>query len=77
MMCTPGVSGGSFILFPIPARKLFLLADTAAYKHLGGANAWSGFSLDEDKGVLFAPVGSPVSISMAAAVSVMICSPIA
>ncbi|RPD41171.1 PQQ-binding-like beta-propeller repeat protein [Chitinophaga barathri] len=29
-----------------------------AYKHLGGANAWSGFSLDEDKGILFAPVGS-------------------
>jgi quinoprotein glucose dehydrogenase len=33
-------------------------ADTAAYRHIGGANAWAGFSLDEDKGVLFAPVGS-------------------
>ncbi len=32
--------------------------DTAAYKHLGGVNAWGGFSLDEEKGVLFAPVGS-------------------
>ncbi|MBS1664747.1 MAG: PQQ-binding-like beta-propeller repeat protein [Bacteroidetes bacterium] len=32
--------------------------DTAAYKHIGGANSWSGFSLDEEKGVLFAPVGS-------------------
>ncbi len=32
--------------------------DTAAYKHLGGANSWPGFSLDEDNGVLFAPVGS-------------------
>ena len=32
--------------------------DTAAYKHLGGANAWAGFSLDEEKGVLFAPIGS-------------------
>ena len=32
--------------------------DTAAYKHLGGANSWAGFSLDEEKGVLFAPVGS-------------------
>jgi quinoprotein glucose dehydrogenase len=32
--------------------------DTAAYKHLGGANTWSGFSLDEDKGVVFAPIGS-------------------
>jgi quinoprotein glucose dehydrogenase len=32
--------------------------DTAAYKHLGGANAWAGFSLDEKNGVLFAPIGS-------------------
>ncbi|HXB07216.1 MAG TPA: PQQ-binding-like beta-propeller repeat protein, partial [Puia sp.] len=32
--------------------------DTAAYKHIGGANAWSGFSLDEERGMLFAPVGS-------------------
>jgi len=32
--------------------------DKEAYKHIGGANSWSGFSLDEDKGVLFAPVGS-------------------
>lgn len=32
--------------------------DTAAYKHLGGANSWAGFSLDEEKGILFAPVGS-------------------
>ena len=33
-------------------------ADTAAYRHLGGANTWAGFSLDEDKGIVFAPVGS-------------------
>jgi quinoprotein glucose dehydrogenase len=32
--------------------------DTSAYKHIGGANAWAGFSLDEDKGILFAPIGS-------------------
>lgn len=32
--------------------------DKEAYKHIGGANSWSGFSLDEEKGVLFAPVGS-------------------
>lgn len=29
-----------------------------AYQHIGGANAWSGFSLDEEKGILFAPIGS-------------------
>jgi quinoprotein glucose dehydrogenase len=32
--------------------------DSVAYKHIGGANAWSGFSLDEERGILFAPVGS-------------------
>jgi quinoprotein glucose dehydrogenase len=29
-----------------------------AYKHLGGANAWAGFSLDEERGIVFAPLGS-------------------
>ncbi|MDO3627008.1 PQQ-binding-like beta-propeller repeat protein [Mucilaginibacter sp. BT774] len=32
--------------------------DTAAYKHIGSANSWTGFSLDEKTGVLFAPTGS-------------------
>lgn len=32
--------------------------DTAAYRHIGGANSWSGFSLDEKRGMLFAPTGS-------------------
>ncbi len=32
--------------------------DKEAYKHIGGANSWSGFSLDEEKGILFAPTGS-------------------
>jgi len=32
--------------------------DTAAWRHLGGANVWSGFSLDEDRGIVFAGVGS-------------------
>lgn len=29
-----------------------------AWKHIGGANAWAGFSLDEKNGILFAPTGS-------------------
>jgi quinoprotein glucose dehydrogenase len=29
-----------------------------AYKHIGGANAWSGFSMDEEKGIVFVPIGS-------------------
>ncbi|HEU5164020.1 MAG TPA: PQQ-binding-like beta-propeller repeat protein [Chitinophagaceae bacterium] len=32
--------------------------DKDAYKNIGGANAWAGFSLDEEKGILFAPTGS-------------------
>lgn len=32
--------------------------DPVAWQHIGGANSWSGFSLDEKRGILFAPVGS-------------------
>ncbi len=32
--------------------------DTTAYKFIGGANAWSGFSLDKERGMLFAGTGS-------------------
>ena len=32
--------------------------DTAAYKHIGGANAWSGLTLDEERGIVFVPTGS-------------------
>lgn len=35
--------------------------DKEAWKHIGGANAWSGFSLDEKRGLLFVPTGSAVS----------------
>jgi quinoprotein glucose dehydrogenase len=32
--------------------------DSTAYKFIGGANAWSGFSLDKEKGIVFAGTGS-------------------
>lgn len=32
--------------------------DSTNYKNIGGANVWSGFSLDEKRGILFAPTGS-------------------
>jgi quinoprotein glucose dehydrogenase len=32
--------------------------DKEAYKFIGGANAWSGFSLDEKRGIVFASTGS-------------------
>jgi quinoprotein glucose dehydrogenase len=32
--------------------------DPEAYKYTGGANCWSGFALDEERGILFVPTGS-------------------
>lgn len=32
--------------------------DTTAWKYIGGANTWSGFALDEKRGIVFAPTGS-------------------
>lgn len=32
--------------------------DPNAWKNIGGANSWGGFSLDEQRGILFAPTGS-------------------
>ncbi len=32
--------------------------DSLAYKHIGGANSWSGLSLDQKRGILFASTGS-------------------
>ena len=32
--------------------------DKEAWKHIGGANAWAGFSMDESKGIVYAPIGS-------------------
>jgi len=35
--------------------------DTTAYKRMGSTNAWSGFSLDEKRGILYAGIGSPTN----------------
>ncbi|GAA4083902.1 PQQ-binding-like beta-propeller repeat protein [Mucilaginibacter panaciglaebae] len=32
--------------------------DRNAWKNIGGANSWSGFSMDEKRGILYAPTGS-------------------
>ncbi|MES2373906.1 MAG: PQQ-binding-like beta-propeller repeat protein [Bacteroidota bacterium] len=48
-----------FHTIPKPGEEGFdTWEDKEAYKHIGGANAWSGFSLDEEKGIVFAPIGS-------------------
>jgi quinoprotein glucose dehydrogenase len=33
-------------------------ADSTAWRYAGAANAWSGFSLDESRGIVYAPTGS-------------------
>lgn len=35
--------------------------DTTAYKHMGSTNSWSGFSLDEKRGIVFASTGNPTN----------------
>jgi quinoprotein glucose dehydrogenase len=35
--------------------------DTSAYRHMGSTNSWAGFSLDEKRGILFAPTGNPTN----------------
>jgi quinoprotein glucose dehydrogenase len=48
-----------FHTIPLPGEPGFeTWEDSTAYKNIGGANAWSGFSLDEQRGLLFAPTGS-------------------
>jgi quinoprotein glucose dehydrogenase len=32
--------------------------DSLAYQRIGGANAWAGFSLDEERGIVYVPTGS-------------------
>lgn len=32
--------------------------DTAAYRFIGGANNWSGMTVDEERGIVFVPTGS-------------------
>ncbi len=48
-----------FHTIPHPGEKGYeTWDDTAAYKHIGGANAWSGFALDEKRGIVYASTGS-------------------
>jgi quinoprotein glucose dehydrogenase len=48
-----------FHTIPQPGEKGFdTWDDTTAYKYIGGANAWGGFSLDKKRGIVFACTGS-------------------
>ena len=48
-----------FHTIPQPGEEGYETWDNKeAYKHIGGVNAWAGFSMDEGKGIVFAPMGS-------------------
>ena len=48
-----------FHTIPQPGEEGYETWDNKeAYKHIGGVNAWAGFSMDEEKGIVFAPMGS-------------------
>jgi quinoprotein glucose dehydrogenase len=49
-----------FHTIPYPQDKGYeTWDDTTAYKDMGSTNSWAGFSLDEKRGILFAPTGNP------------------
>jgi quinoprotein glucose dehydrogenase len=51
-----------FHTIPHPGEKGYeSWEDTTAYKWMGSTNSWGGFSLDEKRGILYAPTGSPTN----------------
>ena len=59
MMCARGKIKWIFHTIPQPGEFGYdTWEDPEAWKHIGGANSWSGFSLDEERGIFFAPTGS-------------------
>lgn len=47
-----------FHTIPHPGEYGYETWPAGAWQYAGGANAWAGFSLDEERGILFAPTGS-------------------
>ena len=48
-----------FHTIPHPGEYGYETWPTDAYLKSGGANVWAGFSLDEERGIVYAPTGSP------------------
>ncbi len=48
-----------FHTIPYPGEYGYDTWPEDAYLRSGGANAWSGLSLDEERGIVYAPTGSP------------------
>lgn len=55
-----GVQQWIFHTIPWPGEPGYeTWEDTTAYKHMGSTNSWSGFSIDEKRGIVFAGTGNP------------------
>ena len=48
-----------FHTIPYPGEFGYDTWPEGAWKRAGGANSWAGMSLDEERGIVFAPTGSP------------------
>lgn len=57
-----GVQKWIFHTIPYPGEPGYeTWQDKNAYKYYGSTNSWGGFSLDEKRGILFAPTGNPTN----------------
>lgn len=53
-----GAQEWMFHTIPHPGEYGYETWPEKAYEYSGGANAWSGFSLDEERGIVYVPTGS-------------------
>lgn len=49
----------TFRTIPQPGEFGYNTWDTASYQHAGGVNCWAGMSMDDKKGIVYIPLGSP------------------
>lgn len=50
-----------FHTIPFPGEYGYETWPEDAYKYIGGTNSWAGMSLDEKRGIVYIPLGSPAS----------------
>lgn len=53
-----GALAWRFNTIPLPGEAGYETWPPEAYKTIGGANVWTGFALDEKRGIVFCPTGS-------------------
>src|SRR5690606_14097300 len=56
--CRTGQLAWRFNTIPQPGEFGHETWPPNAYQYIGGANVWTGFALDEERGIVFCPTGS-------------------